>query len=148
RRSFAHEAHLAVSWYNAHRPHMSLKGATPDEVYFARARACRQPRFEPRPDWPRASSCARPRVLVKGQPGTWLQMSIDFVGQQRHLPGQTLQATALVRGGADLGDRFAQAPAEMVQEVLDEVGNVLAALAQGRDADRKHVEPKEEVGPE
>jgi putative transposase len=94
RRSFHYQAQLAVSWYNANRPHMSLKGATPDEVYFGHAPACRQPRFEPRPDWPRAAPCARPRVLVKGQPGVWLEMSVDFVCRQRHLPLVTLQRAA------------------------------------------------------
>jgi hypothetical protein len=54
-RSFQHEVRLATGWYNSHRPHMTLEAATPDEVYFTRRRACRQPRFEPRLGWPRAA---------------------------------------------------------------------------------------------
>jgi transposase InsO family protein len=49
RRSFYSELALFVRWYNAERPHITLAGATPDEVYFARRPACRRPRFEPRP---------------------------------------------------------------------------------------------------
>jgi hypothetical protein len=86
RSSFHREVHLAISWYNCHRPHMTLEAATPDEVYFARRRACRQPRFEPRLGWPRAAPCARARVLVKGQPGVFLELTVDFLAHQRHLP--------------------------------------------------------------
>jgi putative transposase len=86
RRPFHRDVQLAVAWYNGHRPHMTLRAATPDEVYFARRPACRQPRFEPRPDWPRAAPCARPRVLVKGQPGVFLELSVDFLARQQHLP--------------------------------------------------------------
>jgi transposase InsO family protein len=60
--------HLAA-WYNAHRPHASLAGRTPDEVYHRKRAANHQPRFEPRPRWPRASGCAKPVMLVKGAPG-------------------------------------------------------------------------------
>jgi hypothetical protein len=85
-RSFHREAHFAISWYNGNRPHMTLGAATPDEVYFARRQACRQPRFEPRRDWPRAAPCARPRTLVKGQLGALLELSVDFLAQGCHLP--------------------------------------------------------------
>jgi transposase InsO family protein len=85
-RSFQYEVRLATGWYNGHRPHMTLEAATPDEVYFARRRACRHPRFEPRIGWPRAAPCARPRVLVKGQPGARLELSIDLFGNRRYLP--------------------------------------------------------------
>src|SRR5262245_37166269 len=36
----------------------------------------------------------------------------------------------------------------MVQEIADQVGDVLAALAQRGDMDRKYVKPKEKVVPE
>jgi transposase InsO family protein len=58
-----------IGWYNEHRPHFGLSGRTPNEVYFRRFPANRRPRIEPRPNWPRASPCARPIVLVAGQPG-------------------------------------------------------------------------------
>ena len=86
RRSVHREVDLAISWYNRNRPHMTLGGATPDEVYFAHRRACRQPRFEPRVHWPRAAPCARPQVLVKGQPGASLELSVDYLAHRRHLP--------------------------------------------------------------
>jgi hypothetical protein len=35
---------------------------------------------------PRAAPCARPRVLVKGQPGIFLELTVDFLAHQRHLP--------------------------------------------------------------
>jgi transposase InsO family protein len=86
RRSFHHELQLFVNWYNSERPHMTLQGATPDEIYFGRRPACRRPRFEPRAGWPRASPCARPRVLVKGQPGAQLELHVEFVAHRRNLP--------------------------------------------------------------
>jgi putative transposase len=67
RRSFHLDVQRTIGWYNADRPHMTLQGATPDEVYLARRPACRSPRFEPRPGWPRVARCAKPQVLVKGQ---------------------------------------------------------------------------------
>ncbi len=65
---------------------MTFGGATPDEVYFERHPANRDPRFEPRPGWPRASPCAKPRTLVKGQPGVRLTISVEHVAGHRHLP--------------------------------------------------------------
>jgi transposase InsO family protein len=83
-----------VRWYNAHRPHTTLSGATPDEVYFARGPACRAPRFEPRPGWPRASPCASPQTLVKGQPGVALELTVTCLGRRRHLPLVSLKRAA------------------------------------------------------
>src|SRR5438034_629466 len=71
-----------VEWYNQFRPHMTLKGATPNEVYFGRFPANRRPRLEPRPHWPRGSPCAVPQVLVAGQPGD------KFVLERRHHDGR------------------------------------------------------------
>jgi transposase InsO family protein len=90
RRSFLRELTLFVSWYNRSRPHSALKGATPDEIYFQRRPANRQPRFEPRPAWPRGSPCASPRTLVKGQPGAILTLNVKFLARRRHLPVVTL----------------------------------------------------------
>jgi hypothetical protein len=56
---------LFGDWYNETRPHMTLRGRTPNDVYHAMRRANRSPRFETRARWPRASRCARPRTLVK-----------------------------------------------------------------------------------
>ncbi len=86
RAAFRSDVTRIVDWYNEHRPHMTLKGATPNEVYFRQRPANRQPRFEPRPAWPRGSPCAAPQCLVKGQPGTQIQMAVEFVNHRRHLP--------------------------------------------------------------
>lgn len=94
RNAFRRELDLFIDWYNADRPHMTLHGATPDEVYFGERPACRRPRFEPRPAWPRGSPCARPQTLVKGQPGVQLALSVDFVCHRRHLPRVTLRRAA------------------------------------------------------
>jgi putative transposase len=94
RRSFQRELQLFQRWFNQERPHSTLAGATPDEVYFGRRHACRAPRFEPRVAWPRGSPCARPQVLVKGQPGVCLQLTVAFVARHRHLPRVTLSRAA------------------------------------------------------
>jgi putative transposase len=93
-RAFQRELSWFFSWYNSSRPHMTLKGATPDEVYFARRSACRAPRFETRAAWPRGSPCALPQVLVKGKPGATLDFAVDFVGGRRHLPTVTIRRAA------------------------------------------------------
>ena len=94
RRLFHLEVGRAISWYNADRPHTTLKGATPDEVYAGRRPACKRPRFEPRPAWPRGARCAKPQVLVKGQPGIRLELCLAFVAQHRHLPRVTVGRAA------------------------------------------------------
>src|SRR5262249_555010 len=55
---------IALDWYNQHRPHSTLGGKTPDEVYSQRFPANRRPRLEPRSVWPRGSPCALPQALV------------------------------------------------------------------------------------
>ena len=94
RRLCRRELELFLGWYNAERPHMTLQGATPDEIYFGRRPASRMPRFEPRAAWPRASPCARPRVLVKGQAGAKLELVVEFVSGRRHLPRVALRRVA------------------------------------------------------
>ena len=63
---FEREMQCIVDWYNEHRPHMTLNGKTPNEVYFSRPPANEQPRIEPREDWPRGSPCAKPQVDIDG----------------------------------------------------------------------------------
>jgi len=85
---------LMIGWYNEHRPHNTLKGATPDEVYFHRFPANRKPRIEPRPDWPRSSPCARPHALVGGKPGTRFDVEVEHVDGQKKLPIVRLRRAA------------------------------------------------------
>lgn len=92
--AFRQELHLYAEWFNEHRPHETLGGRTPNEVYFGRQPANRRPRIEPRPHWPRRSRCAKPQTLVAGQPGDRFTMQVQFHKQRRHLPIVTLRRAA------------------------------------------------------
>jgi transposase InsO family protein len=94
RRAFLRELRYLAAWYNSHRPHMTLGGRTPDEVYHRLCPMNRQSRFEPRPNWSRRSPCAKPATLVKGKPGVRLACEITFRGKRRHLPVVTLKRAA------------------------------------------------------
>jgi putative transposase len=83
---FERELLLVVDWYNEHRPHDTLGGKTPNEVYFSRPVVNKQARIEPRKRWPRGSPCASPQVGVKGEPGDPLILEIDCFHDRRHLP--------------------------------------------------------------
>jgi transposase InsO family protein len=84
---FERELRLIVDWFNEHRPHETLGGKTPNEVYFSRPPASEQPRFEPRRRWPRGLPCAKPQVGVKGEPGDpVIVLEIDCFQGRRHLP--------------------------------------------------------------
>jgi putative transposase len=89
-----HQIYLRIGWYHEQRPHTSLRGRTPNEVYFGRSPANRRPRLEPRPRWPRGSSCARPQVLVAGQAGDRFALEVQFYGGQRALPIVILRRAA------------------------------------------------------
>jgi transposase InsO family protein len=94
RRSFQREIHHFIGWYNESRPHMTLGGATPNEVCFGNRPANRNPRFETRPNWPRAAPCAKPQTLIKGQPGTQVEATVQFQACRRHLPLVTIARAA------------------------------------------------------
>jgi hypothetical protein len=83
---FEREMEYMIGWYNEHRPHMNLNGKTPNEVYFSRPPANERPRIKPRPQWPRGSPCARPRVNIDGKPGDPVIIEIDCHEGRRHLP--------------------------------------------------------------
>ena len=38
--------------------------------------------------------CAQPQVLVKGQPGVRLELEVEFLANQRHLPRVTIRRAA------------------------------------------------------
>jgi hypothetical protein len=65
---FEHEVECIIDWYNEARPHMTLNGKTPNEVYFSREPANERLRIEPRPRWPRGSPCAKPPIEIDGAP--------------------------------------------------------------------------------
>jgi len=94
RKNFLRELNLFKEWYNESRPHMTLGGRTPDEVYHKKRPANRSPRFEPRSRWPRGSPCARPQTLVKGQPGVRIELQVKFYKGRKHLPLVSLSRAA------------------------------------------------------
>ena len=83
---FEQELGLIIHWYNEHRPHDTLGGRTPNEVYFSRPPANEQPRIEPRQRWPCGSPCAKPQVGIHGEPGDPVIFEIDCHEGRRHLP--------------------------------------------------------------
>ena len=93
-REFRRELMSFLDWYNEYRPHMTLQGSTPNEVYYRRCPANRLPRLEPRQQWPRRSRCARPRTLVAGQPGDRFSLEVGYHDGRRHLPIISLRRTA------------------------------------------------------
>jgi hypothetical protein len=82
------------AWYNECRPHTTLEGKTPNEVYFGLRPANRRPHIEPRRRWPRRSPCAGPRTLIAGQPGDRFTIEVEFFGRTRHLPVISLKRAA------------------------------------------------------
>jgi putative transposase len=94
RAAMRRETGLLVSWYNEHRPHSTLGGRTPDEVYFGRFPANRRPRIEPRPKWPRGSPCAWPQALVAGNPGARFDLEVEHLDGHAALPIVRLRRAA------------------------------------------------------
>lgn len=91
---FQRELSWFVAWFNAERPHSGLDCRTPEEVYLGRRPACRAPRFEPRPRWPRNSPCAEPNTLIRGRPGMQLELEVQFRHGRKHLPVVELRRVA------------------------------------------------------
>jgi putative transposase len=92
--AFGRELNYYVAWYNAERPHSRFGARTPDEIYFGSFPACRRPRFEPRDRWPRRSPCAQPHALVRGRPGTVVELVVEHRGGRKHLPIVSLRRVA------------------------------------------------------
>lgn len=94
RDAFQRELDRYAAWFDADRPHTFLGGATPDEIYFRTMPANRKPRFEPRARWPRPSRCARPQALVRGRPGSVVELCVEHRAGRKHLPVVSLQRVA------------------------------------------------------
>jgi len=88
------EMTVFIQWYNRHRPHESLEGATPIERYEDSTPANQLPRYEPRCKWPRKSSCAKPIVPVKDWQGVKLELAVFFMDDHRKLPVVELSKAA------------------------------------------------------
>jgi transposase InsO family protein len=83
-----------VAWFHQWRPHQGLGGRTPNEVYQGKKPANTEPRFEPRPQWPRGSPCAEPQVRGTRRKVTRLTLSVKFVDGRRQLPVVEVKAAA------------------------------------------------------
>jgi transposase InsO family protein len=84
--AFRQELACFTYWYNQCRPHSSLHGKTPHEVYHDLLPACEGPRYEPRAQWPRGAPCASPPTPVVGHCGTPLRLELRYHGGRKHLP--------------------------------------------------------------
>jgi hypothetical protein len=86
REQFQTELFLIADLYNQYKPHTTLAGKTPDEMYIHCFPANHKPRLEPSVAWPRGSSCAAPRTLVKGQVGARIELQVAFHKGKKYLP--------------------------------------------------------------
>jgi len=86
RNEMIRETKLFFEWYNSHRPHMSLNGKTPNEVYFNRRAANAKPRIETRPLAKHSTPCAKPQMCVAGRAGAKVKVLLEFLEGRRHLP--------------------------------------------------------------
>ncbi len=75
-----------TDWYNQHRPHQGLDGATPLEIYEGVTPANIKARYEPRKQWPITSGCAAPYAKSKPEQGKRLKMTVSFADKYKRLP--------------------------------------------------------------
>jgi transposase InsO family protein len=83
-----------TEWYNRYRPHQGLNGATPLEMYEKASPANRQPRYEPRRDWPADSRCAAPYAEPRPEQGNHLCLVLRFADAYKRLPIVELREVA------------------------------------------------------
>jgi putative transposase len=84
--AFQLELTYFTQWYNHSRPHSSLNGKTPHEVYHDLLPACERPRFESRVRWPRSAPCAAPPAPVAGHCGAPIRLDVRYHQDRKHLP--------------------------------------------------------------
>jgi len=92
--AFHRELTWYTEWYNQRRPHSSLDGQTPHEVYHDLLPACERPRYEPRARWPRTAPCASPYAPVIGTCGARLRLDVRYYRGRKHLPVIVLKRAA------------------------------------------------------
>ncbi len=83
-----------IDWYNRHRPHQGLEGATPLEIYESSIPANRKARYEPRKHWPVGSGCAAPYAEPRPEQGKHLRFVLTFADKYRRLPIAQLREVA------------------------------------------------------
>ncbi|MDR2439672.1 MAG: hypothetical protein LBE12_09940 [Planctomycetaceae bacterium] len=81
-----HETKLFFDWYNEYRPHTTLNGKTPNEVYYHRHAANAKPRIETRPKVKHSTLCAKPRMCIADKIGTKIKLRLEFLEGQLYLP--------------------------------------------------------------
>jgi transposase InsO family protein len=86
KKDMIHETELFFNWYNEHRPHMTLSGKTPNEVYYHRHAANAKPRIETRPKAKHSTLCAKPSMCIAGKAGTKVKVRLEFLDGRLHLP--------------------------------------------------------------
>ena len=91
---FREELKLYATWYNNFRPHDTLKGRTPVEVFEGRPAANQFPRFEPRKRWPKDSPCAAPQAPLRPDAHAELRLEVAYLEGRKHLPIVRLRPAA------------------------------------------------------
>ncbi|MCP4896055.1 MAG: DDE-type integrase/transposase/recombinase [bacterium] len=94
RDAFRQELTSFVVWYNQNRPHSTLDGKTPHEIYHKLRPASEHPRFEPRSRWRRTARCASPQAPVMGHCGVRIQLDVGYYRSRKHLPVVSLRRVA------------------------------------------------------
>jgi hypothetical protein len=93
--AFHQELTSFSNWCNQSRPHSSLNGKTPHEVFHHDVLpACKRPRYEPRARWPRSAPCASPHAPVAGHCGTPIRLDVRYHCGRKHLPIVDLRRAA------------------------------------------------------
>jgi transposase InsO family protein len=78
---------LYACWYNTCRPHSSLGGAAPIEIYLGRERAHEKPRIEPRARFP-----AKPGERLRAMRGAKVRLEVSYLDGEKHLPVVAVKA--------------------------------------------------------
>ncbi len=94
REAFHQELTCFMNWYNQNRPHSTLDGKTPHEVYHKLRPASDRPRFEPRSRWRRTAQCASPQAPVVGHCGARIRLDVRYYRGRKHLPVVALKRVA------------------------------------------------------
>jgi len=89
--SFRRELALFSDWYNRYRPHSTLCGQTPAEIYHGMKPADQNSRFEPRARWP---VCSSPKSPASGEHGATFRLELSHHSGRRHLPIIALKRAA------------------------------------------------------